>query len=297
MKVIMKDLRLPVEMRKCLVPLLLSFAALWVLLSVVSSADAFEVQAEPSAIMPGDAFIVRVSGVKGMALPEASFGSRLLSFASCGDGCFFAVGATDSKTGAGKRMVEIKIGVIKKRLPITIKRHVFPVIQLALPPGKVSLSAEDIERAEREDKLLKSLWTQQSEKIWQGSFSLPMGNEISTQYGVKRIINKKKESVHGGIDIRGREGEDVRASNSGKVVLAEELFFGGNTLLLDHGMGIFTVYMHLSGFNSKVGESVSKGNVIGFVGSTGRSTGPHLHFGIKAQELSVNPVSFTKLKL
>lgn len=296
-KVIMKDLRLPVEMRKCLVPLLLSFVALWVLSSVVSSADAFEVQAEPSAIMPGDAFIVRVSGVKGMALPEASFSSRLLSFASCGDGCFFAVGATDLKTGAGKRMVEIKVGTIKKRLPITIRRHLFPVIQLALPPGKVSLSAEDIERAEREDKLLKSLWTQQSEKIWQGSFSLPLGNEISTQYGVKRIINKANESIHRGIDIRGKEGEDVRASNSGKVVLAEELFFGGNTLLLDHGMGIFTVYMHLSGFNSKVGESVSKGDVIGFVGSTGRSTGPHLHFGIKAQELSVNPVSFAKLKL
>jgi murein DD-endopeptidase MepM/ murein hydrolase activator NlpD len=194
-------------------------------------------------------------------------------------------------------MVEVKIGQEKKRLPITIRRHLFPVIQLTLPPGKVTLSQEDSERAEREDKLLKSFWTQQSEKMWQGSFSLPMGNEISTQYGVKRIINKTKESIHAGIDIRGRDGEDVLASNSGKVVLAEELFFGGNTLVLDHGMGIFTVYMHLSGFNRKLGESVSKGDVIGFVGSTGRSTGPHLHFGVKAQELSVNPVSFAKLKL
>jgi len=296
-KAIMKELRLPVEMRDFLVTLLFSFAALWVLSSGVSSAYAFEIHAEPSAIMPGDAFIVRVSGVKGMILPEASFSSRPLSFASCGDGCFFSIGAADSKTGPGKQMVEVKIGQEKKRLPITIRRHLFPVIQLTLPPGKVTLSQEDSERAEREDKLLKSFWTQQSEKMWQGSFSLPMGNEISTQYGVKRIINKKKESIHGGIDIRGREGEDVRASNSGRVVLAEELFFGGNTLVLDHGMGIFTVYMHLSGFNSKLGESVSKGDVIGFVGSTGRSTGPHLHFGVKAQELSVNPVSFAKLKL
>ena len=293
----MKDLRLPAKMRRRFDLLLFCLAALLVLLSFVSSVDAFEVQAEPSAIMPGDAFLVRVSDVKGVALPEASFSSKPLFFASCGFGCFFAIGSTDSKTNPGKRTVEVTVGRKKKRLPITIRRHVFPVIQLTLPPGKVTLSGEDSERADREDKLLKSFWTQQSEKVWQGSFNLPLENEISTQYGVKRIINKTKESIHNGIDIRGKEGEEVLASNSGKVVLAEELFFGGNTLLLDHGMGIYSVYMHLAGFNRKSGESVLKGDVIGFVGSTGRSTGPHLHFGIKAQELSVNPVSFAKLKL
>lgn len=296
-KEIMKDSLSPVKMTKRLVTLLLILAAAAVLLSVVPSADAYEVHAEPSAILPGDAFIVRVSGVKGMTLPEAFFSRRPLSFSSCGDGCFFAVGATDSKTAPGKRMIEVKVGKIKMRMPITIRRHAFPVIRLTLPPGKVSLSEEDSERVDREDKLLKSFWTQQSERAWLGNFSLPLDNEISTQYGVKRIINESKESIHRGIDIRGREGEDVRASNSGKIVLAEELFFGGNTVLLDHGMGIYTVYMHMSGFSKKIGESVSKGDVIGFVGSTGRSTGPHLHFGIKAQELSVNPESFAKLKL
>ncbi len=293
----MKDLHLPVEMRDCLIIVLFSFASLWAVSSGVSSAYAFEVQIEPSAIMPGDAFLVRVSGVKGMTLPEIAFSSRMLPVTSCGDGCFLAIGATDSKTGAGRRRVEITVGAKKMRRPITIRHHIFPMIQLALPPGKVTLSQEDSGRAEREDKLLKSFWTQESEKVWQGSFTMPLGNEISTEYGAKRIINKTKESIHGGIDIRGREGEEVLASNSGKVVLAEELFFGGNTLLLDHGMGVYSVYMHLSGFNRKLGESVSKGDVIGFVGSTGRSTGPHLHFGIKAQELSVNPVSFAKLKL
>ena len=293
----MRDFQLSVEMRKLWVVMLFFVATVPFFSSLVSPVHALEVQAEPSAIMPGDAFLVRISGMKGMIPPEASFSRRPLSFASCGDGCFFAIGAADLKAGPGKFMLQVTVGTIKKRLPITIGRPVFPVIHLTLPPGKVTLSPEDSERADREEKLLKSFWKQQSEKMWQGSFSLPVDNEISTQYGVKRIINKKKESIHGGIDMRGREGEDVRASNSGKVILTEELFFGGNTLLLDHGMGVFTVYMHLSGFNRKLGESVSKGDVIGFVGSTGRSTGPHLHFGIKAQELSVNPVSFAKLKL
>lgn len=292
----MKGFCLPVEMRGIRASLLF-LTVLLILSLLVSPAGSFEAQAEPSTIMPGDAFIVRVSGVKGMTLPEASFSSRPLSFTPCGEDCFFAIGAVDAKTRPGKRTVEATINGKKRSLSITIGRPVFPVIHLTLPPGKVALSPEDLERADREDKLLKSFWTQQSEKMWKGSFSLPLDNEISTQYGVKRIINKANESIHRGIDIRGKEGEDVRASNSGKIVLAEELFFGGNTLILDHGMGIFTVYMHLSGFNRKLGETVFKGDVIGFVGSTGRSTGPHLHFGVKAQELSVNPISFAKLKL
>lgn len=273
------------------------FAFLIASLLFAAPIHAFKVQAEPSTILPGDAFLVKVSGLSETILPEASFSGRKLSFASCGDGCSFAIAATDSKTKPGKHMIDVTVGSNKRRLHVTVLRHAFPVIKLTLPSGKVTLSERDMQRAEREDKLLKSFWSLQSEKAWQGGFSLPLDNEISTQYGVKRIINKKKESIHGGIDIRGKEGEDVRAANSGKVVLAEELFFGGNTLLLDHGMGIYTVYMHLSGFNRIVGESVSKGDIIGFVGSTGRSTGPHLHFGIKAQQLSVNPVSFAKLKL
>ena len=292
----MKGFCLPVEM-KAIRTLLLFLTVLLVLSSLVSPAGAFEVQAEPSTIMPGDAFLVRISGVKGMTLPEASFRSRPLSFTSCGEDCFFAIGAVDAKARPGRGTVKATINGKMRYLSITIGRPVFPVIHLTLPPGKVALSPEDRERADREDKLLKSFWTRRSDKMWQGSFSLPLNNEISTQYGVKRIINKTKESIHAGIDIRGREGDAVMASNSGRVVLAEELFFGGNTLVLDHGMGIYSVYMHLSGFHRQVGESVSKEDVIGFVGSTGRSTGPHLHFGIKAQELSVNPVSFAKLKL
>ena len=89
----------------------------------------------------------------------------------------------------------------------------------------------------------------------------------------------------------------MKASNSGSVVLAEDLFFGGNTVVLDHGLGIYTVYMHLSGFNVTPGLRVSKGDIIGFVGSSGRASGPHLHFGVKIFEINVNPASFLKLRL
>ena len=126
---------------------------------------------------------------------------------------------------------------------------------------------------------------------------VPLKNDVSMGFGTKRIMNKKVVSVHRGVDIRGKDGEQIKASNSGRIVLAEELFFGGNTIIIDHGQGLYSIYMHLSKFNSELNDSVTRGDVIGYVGSTGRSTGPHLHFGVKVNTVNVNPFSLTKLKL
>ncbi|NWF76612.1 MAG: M23 family metallopeptidase [Nitrospirae bacterium] len=87
------------------------------------------------------------------------------------------------------------------------------------------------------------------------------------------------------------------ASNSGKVVFKRELFFGGKTIIIDHGDGIYTIYMHLSKYNVKLHEIVPKGFIIGYVGFTGRSTGPHLHFGVKISKINVNPISLFELEL
>ncbi len=89
----------------------------------------------------------------------------------------------------------------------------------------------------------------------------------------------------------------MRAINSGTVVLIEDLFFGGNTLILDHGMGLYSVYMHLSKINVSKGEKISKRQIIGLVGMSGRTTGPHLHLSVKLQGISVNPESLFKLEL
>ena len=110
-------------------------------------------------------------------------------------------------------------------------------------------------------------------------------------------MNGKWVSIHRGVDMKGKTGEEIKASNRGKVVLNEDLFFGGRTIILDHGQGVFTIYMHLSEALVKPEDMVSKGAVIGLVGSSGRATGPHLHFGVKVMDLSVNPVSLIKLKL
>ena len=263
----------------------------------IAPADAYRVRVEPRTIAAGDPFLVKVTGLDRGLRPHASVFGRTLGFVSCGTRCEVAVGATDISVRPGRYRIVVSAGRDKKGAGIKVQAHAYPVLRINLPADKVDLGEEDAERAAGEEKLLNALWQKQTEKKWEGSFMQPLPNEISTQFGVRRMINDERQSIHRGIDMRGKEGEDVRASNQGTVVLAEELFFGGNTLVLDHGMGIYSVYMHLARFFRNRGEEVARGDVIGAVGSTGRSTGPHLHFGIKVQGASVNPAAFMKLKL
>jgi len=263
----------------------------------VAPVHAFSVRIYPQAVVPGDVLMLKVNDAKGVTAPEAEYGGNSLVFAECGEGCFFAFAATDLKATQGKQGIGVRIGSRSKMASFRIVRHKFHEIHLSLPKGKVELSAEDEKRADDEAEMLKAIWKKSREKMWDRGFIRPIANQISTEFGVRRIMNGNKESIHRGIDFRGAEGEPVMASNSGEVVHAGDLFFGGNTLVIDHGMGIHTVYMHMSGFAKKPGERVEKGEVIGYVGSTGRSTGPHLHFGLKVGALSANPISLIDMKL
>lgn len=261
------------------------------------SADAFQVEVLPSEVNPGDAFIIKVTGTKTSQLPSATLNKKLFYFSSCGKNCFIAICAVGMETKPGKYTIKLNIRKKKKDLNLIVKPVTFPEISLTLPPEKVFLSPEDQKRANQEAEKLRLIWQKISDRLWEGDFILPLENQFSTTFGVIRIINKEKISPHRGVDIKGKKGEEVRASNRGKIVLTEELFFGGSTVVLDHGQGIYTIYMHLSKFNVKPEDIVSKGDIIGFVGSSGRASGPHLHFGVKILNVSANPVSFVKLEL
>lgn len=262
-----------------------------------TSASAFQVEISPCEISPGDAFIVKVTDAKTSRLPSVSLNKKKFYFSNCGKGCFIALGAVDMKAKPGGYRVKLEIAKEKRNVKLFVKHADFPTMRLTLPKDKVFLSPEDKRRVKRENKRLKAIFRRVSRRLWERDFLLPLENDLSTVFGTKRSINNKKISVHSGVDIRGQEGEEVLASNSGKVVLAEALFFGGNTIVLDHGMGIYTFYMHLAKFNVHPGDLVSRGDGIGFVGSSGRSSGPHLHFGVKVRDMNVNPVSFVNLEL
>jgi len=267
------------------------------LLLTHSHAHAFSAKIIPSVVLPGDAFAVRLTGLGPQEEPSVFFDGREMYFDACGPGCYIGLGSTDIEARPGVYRMRISVGEKSVRRNLTVGKPRFPELRLTLPEEKVFPSPEDLERAGREDLKLKSLWRVGTDRLWQDDFIMPLENDVSTVFGAKRIMNGKKISVHRGVDIRGKAGEKVRASNTGRVVLAEDLFFGGNTIILDHGRGIFSVYMHLSSMIAAVGETVLKGDIIGLVGSTGRSSAPHLHFSVKFGERSINPVSLMNLKL
>jgi len=269
--------------------------SIFALFFIQSPAIAFQAEVIPREINPGDAFIVKV--IEASEIPSALLKDNPLYFSSFGKGSFIAIGAIRPETKPGIYHIKLSVGEEKMSLDIVVRHTTFPTQRLTLPESMVFLSPENLRRAEREEEKLKTLFQKVSERLWMGSFMRPLDNEISTDYGTKRILNERKISIHRGVDIKGEEGEKVKASNNGRVVLAEELFFGGNTIILDHGQGIYTCYMHLSKFSIKPGDIVSKGDVIGFVGSTGRTSGAHLHFGVKVMNISTNPLSFIALEL
>ncbi|MBI5675749.1 MAG: M23 family metallopeptidase [Nitrospirae bacterium] len=227
------------------------------------------------------------------SLPVAVFRGKEIKFYKLQGNEYGALMPVDINTPPDDYSIDVKSGV---SLSVKIKPYAFPTKKITLPEEKVTLSPEDSMRVEKEYLMQEEIWKYATEKSWGGGFISPTDTAVSEKFGVKRIMNEKKNSVHLGIDMKGKSGTPVKAINSGKVVMRAELFYGGNTLIIDHGMGLLSVYMHLSGFNVESGAEVAKGDVIGFVGMTGRATGPHLHMSVKLQGVSINPEALMRLE-
>lgn len=157
---------------------------------------------------------------------------------------------------------------------------------------------QELERIRREQELLQDIYNCITpEWLGVGSFIPPLDQEPFPNFGQRRIYNKRPPSVHAGVDIGAPWGTPIRAGNSGKVVLASSLYFSGKTVIIEHGQGVFSIYGHMSKFLVKRGDVVKKGALIGRVGSTGRSTGPHLHWALKIYESRVDPFALVGMPL
>jgi Peptidase family M23 len=173
----------------------------------------------------------------------------------------------------------------------------FQTQNLTLPKNYVDLDDETVKRVEKEqDQILKSLNTVTNKRLWAGPFMMPIEGELTGSFGRKRIINGEPRSPHSGEDIKAPRGTEVHADNAGVVALVGEYFFSGKSVILDHGLGFYSMYFHLDEVDVVKGEKVQKGAVLGRVGSTGRATGPHLHWGTRINGARVNPLSMLNIK-
>lgn len=204
----------------------------------------------------------------------------------------------DSRPGDYKVIVEYRKN--KKPyiifLPVKIIEKTFPEEHISIKKEMVHLSLKDLERV-RSDQLAMAEATREvtAEIKWSSPFVWPVKSNIISAFGLRRFFNGEPRSPHSGVDLRAGEGEEIKAANSGLVVLARDCFFSGKTIVLGHGGGLFTIYAHLSTFHTKVGDIVNKGDIIGLAGSSGRATGPHLHWGVSLLGTRVDPVSLMEL--
>jgi murein DD-endopeptidase MepM/ murein hydrolase activator NlpD len=161
------------------------------------------------------------------------------------------------------------------------------------------LDPETERRAIAEGEHLQTLYrTISPERLWRGAFTRPVaGTEPPEGFGARRIINGKPRAPHGGADYTASRGTPVVAVNSGRVALVAEYFFPGRLVALDHGLGLYTLYFHLDTVAVSEGERVGRGQTLGTVGSTGRATGPHLHFGAHLGGARVDPATLLGLRL
>ena len=181
-----------------------------------------------------------------------------------------------------------------------VARGKYPKIQakLSIESKFTEPSPEQLKQIEEGQQIKKDYLNRVTpEREWSGQFTAPADAAISDVFGSQRIFNGKTSSPHLGLDFRVPSGTPVEAMNDGTVLLARPLYFEGNFVVLDHGQGLLTIYMHLSEFKVKEGDQVKRGQVIALSGGTGRATGPHLHVGVRWQGTYLDPAGLMRLRL
>lgn len=173
---------------------------------------------------------------------------------------------------------------------IVVVRAAYPEQRLTVAgryvnPDEAALDRHEAERA----RVRAALALRTPERLWALPMARPVPGGVSSLFGLRRVFNGEPRAAHRGLDLRGRTGEPVAACAAGRVVLAEKQYFAGNSVYLDHGMGVVSMYCHLSAMEVVPGQVVGRGQVIGRVGSTGRVTGPHLHLGMAVLGDMVDP--------
>jgi murein DD-endopeptidase MepM/ murein hydrolase activator NlpD len=182
---------------------------------------------------------------------------------------------------------------------IDVHEGKFATESLKVAPNFVEPNPEQAARAEAERQRLRAIYaTITPERLWDGPFRYPLtGVTTGGNFGKRRILNGKAGSPHGGVDFPAPMGTPVYAAQRGRVVLAEPLYFSGNTVVVDHGLGIYTLYAHFESFAVQAGDLVDTGALLGKVGATGRVTGPHLHWGVTVNRARANPLQLIALTL
>lgn len=254
------------------------------------------------SLQPGEVILFEVRSPEPLRdLSVAAFGRTFSGFAEDDGRKWVALVGIDLDTKPGRYSIRISatgregsVAAVDDTLAIAAKE--FPTRKLTVDEKYVSPPADVLARIEKERERVNGIFAHASpDRIWQGQFINPVPGKVISAFGKRSMYNGRLRSSHTGVDFRGAVGTPIRAPNAGIVVLAEDLYYSGKTVILDHGQGLYSYLGHMSAFSVKEGDRVEKGDLVGKVGATGRVTGPHLHWTIRLAGSRIDPISLVDL--
>jgi murein DD-endopeptidase MepM/ murein hydrolase activator NlpD len=268
------------------------------------AAPADAVSLTPAIVESGSPELIRVGAPAGATLDGEWLGNKLEFFQGRDGQAWYVLAGVDVEGTVGPSVLRISAHLLegggKQDLSRSVEIHPahYRTSTLTVAPQFVAPGPEELKRIEAESALKAKVFAASApEPLWSGDFRAPVTASPTDSFGTRRVFNGTLASVHKGMDFRAPMGTPVRASNSGVVVLARPLYYEGNCVVIDHGLGLFTISMHLSRIEVHVGQRVTKGERIGLSGATGRVTGPHLHWAVRWQDAYLDPAKLLRLDL
>ena len=264
---------------------------------VIASAD-MEVRIESRTVQPGEVLRVTMTAAPAASRIEVRALGTTWPVYRVNDTTWRALVGIDLDTAPQRYRVEVNGAGLRAPVvrQILVRSKPFPTRRLTVDDAFVNPPADVETRIATEAAELSGLWKSSSpDRLWDGPFVAPVPQVANSAFGSRSILNGSPRSPHGGADFASPTGTPVHAPNAGRVVLARPLYYTGNTVVVDHGLGVVSLFAHLSAMHVTVGQVVSRGAVLGLVGMTGRVTGPHLHWAVRAGGARVDPLSLVAI--
>lgn len=242
------------------------------------------------AVVPGGIAIIKLDRA-GDVTPHVTYNSKPVMVIKHENAWHALVGISLSAK-AGKHSIISKIDSSNSTYDFSVAEKHYETQHITIKDKrKVSPNAEDLKRIKRERKKINAALAHWDETFYAKSIQLdlPAQGPLSSPFGLRRFFNKQPRKPHSGIDIAAPIGTPITAPANGKVILTGDFFFNGNSVFLDHGQGLITMYCHMDAIDVKEGEIINRGEKLGTIGMTGRVTGPHLHWSVSMNNARIDP--------
>lgn len=266
--------------------------------AVANAAGAPALRIAARAIKPGELVVVTIDVPASTAAGEVrvrAFEHDFTPFEE-GSGRLRVLIGIDLDTKAGRHLLTVDAAGQHIVRELVVLPKVFPTRRLTVDPDFVTPPASVAARIRNESMLLTRTWeTPGPARLWTTPFVAPVPQPSNSAFGTRSIFNGVPRNAHGGADFLSPSGARVKAPSGGRVVIARDLYYSGNTVVIDHGLGLFSMLAHLSSIDVREGDVVTTGQNVGLVGATGRVTGPHLHWAVRVGSARIDPIAVLAL--